>query len=289
VSTLRRWQRNFEGSSQRSRIDADGQWRRCGVGSGNRLHTSGVRGDPHGDGPRRRWESALRPGIQVHVRHGRARRVSERERCREVGRRTPGERESPISASRSGRGARLRCIRVTRESNARRRRFGEESAENGERGRSAPIGETHLIIARFRHLAPALNNALPLTHSLLPPLSIRPLCASMGRRDERVHGAFDPAGRNYIALRASRRVGAVLAAVRRRISRRHTVRETTRSGRPSVGSRTPRANRTIGDRDFADETRRARPSHALPHGRMNERCAALANKMRTQPHSTAPD
>lgn len=55
---------------------------------------------------------------------------------------------------------------------------------------------------------------LPLTHSLLPLLSIRPLCASTSRQ-EVVHGAFDRTPE--FILYCARRVGAVFAAVRRRI------------------------------------------------------------------------
>lgn len=141
-------------------------------------------------------KARLCPGVQVHVRRGGKRRGRESRAA------SPQERCTIIMA--------LGITHGTAHGHAHQ--FAQRERGDGEREREravdggASLGETHLIIARFRHLAPALNNALPLTHSLLPPLSIRPLCASMGRRDGEVHGAFDPAA--GIISRCVRRVAS---------------------------------------------------------------------------------
>lgn len=202
--------------------------------------------------------------------------------------RTRARRTGVPSAS-SRRGARLSWRSGITHGAARGHAHQLAQRERGDGG--ASLGETHLIIARFRHLAPALNNALALTHSLLPPLSIRPLCASMGRRDGEVHGAFDPAA--GIISRCVRRVASAPcpppygAASHRSPPRENGTPCPDASVERSPGPG-PNDRRTTRDR-----CRPARLPHsanrALPHGRMNERRAALANEMRKRPRSTAPD
>lgn len=199
-------------------------------------------------------------------------------RRKEARRRRNGTRRGRESRAPPGRGARLW-------------RRGTRTSSRGERG-DGESAETHLIIARFRHLAPALNKTLvPLTHSLLPPLSIRPLCASIGRDGTaRSMARLIGAVRNYIALRASRRVGALPAAVRRRISRRpypscgvktvgsRTTLRTSRTHRRTIlGERTSRTLTRA--RARADETRCVTRDIALP---ISDETAA-----HSQPRTTA--
>lgn len=159
--------------------------------------------------------------------------------------------------------------------------------------------ETHLIIARFRHLAPALNNALstPLTHYCRRFPSV--LCArrwvdgterSMARLIPRA-GIISRCVRRVASAPCPPPYGAASHVAPPRVT---TLRGPRDVGRDLgvVGSR--RGRDTIGDRPrdrlpISDAKPPRAPSHALPHGRMNERRAALANKMRKRPHSTAPD
>lgn len=97
--------------------------------------------------------------------------------------RGPGERESRVL----GEARDLLWRPDNARGNAHRTRapVRKESVEMENADGAGSHGETHLIIARFRHLAPALNNALPL-HSLTTAAAFHPsfvrVDGSTGRR-----------------------------------------------------------------------------------------------------------
>lgn len=247
------------GEQRAESINPDGKRRRTEAGPSEEIGCiSGVRGpsrlvcrrpraprDPreNSGGSHHRWESPLCPG--VHVRRG---RTNERERRKKVGTRIQRDR-SRVSGEVCDYGARVTQARDDASQRRARAPVHKESVEMESADGVPRSAETHLIIARFRHLAPALNNALPLTHSLLPPLSIRPLCASMGPTGREVHGAFDPAAPELYC-------DACVASRRRRARRRTAPHLTSPTPSSNIRTRTSERrtipssawNETIGDR-----------------------------------------
>ena len=249
------------------------------------------------DDPRHRWESpACASGYKcMYVADGRE-QANEKTAEREVRTTNQEDRNSDSETCVPGGDMHDYGVRIITHVARDKRTSGTRTSSQRERGdgraRNASHGETHLIIARFRHLAPALNNALPLTHSLLPPLSIRPLCASLSRRDEKSMARL--IARSGIISRCVRRVASApcpppygAASHVATPPEVHSLLEREILSRTYFAS--GRNNRHEFARPMGDETVAHTAIHALLHGRINERRAAFANKIRTRPHSTAPD
>lgn len=193
-------------------INPDGRRRRSGAGPSEEIGCiSGVRGtsrlvcrrprtrrDPreNSGGSRHRWESPLCPGVQVHVRRGRARTAGKRW---ERESRETGVAESPERCA-------IMASRVTRarDDASGTRTSSQRERGDGERGRSASLGGDSPDNSSIPPSCSRTLNKRSSTHSLTTAAASHPSFVRVDRPDG-TRGPWRgliPRSRNYTAMRA---------------------------------------------------------------------------------------